>query len=342
MGEVFYPYCDMHCDTLMWVSSEGNHWVYDGNLMQSLQQQYEGRQMLQFYAIFFRAAGMLAPADVVRDKGLPSWFAVEEPDDEAYYARLRDALLEQTAAHDDIAAMAYSAADVERNWAAGKVSAMLTLEDGRILGNSIERLHALHQDGVRAIALTWNHPNCLGNPNSREAEEMARGLTNFGIEAVQEMQRIGVLVDVSHLSDGGFRDVVQYTDRPFIASHSSCRALTNHPRNLTDEMIRTMAERGCVAGVNFGPEFVTPNGVPVQEETAAYVAQHVMHMIAVGGEDVAAIGTDMDGVDGSMEIQHPIQMQLLFRELERQGLTPRQIDKVASGNVLRVLRDTIG
>ncbi len=338
-----YSYCDMHCDTLLGVSSEGNHWVYDGSLMQSLRQQYEGNQMLQFYAIFFRRnPGRALPADVVKEKGLPSWLSVAEPDDEAFYAKLRDALKEQVKKHSDIAAMAYTYEDVVKNHAAGKVSAMLTIEDGRILNGSMDRLYRLHEDGVRAIALTWNDPNCLGNPNSSDPEKMNLGLTGFGIDVVRQMQRIGVIVDVSHLSDGGFMDVYQNTEKPFIASHSDCRAIASHPRNLTDDMIRKMAERGGIAGVNFGPEFLTPDGAAEKAETVEYLALHILHMMNVGGEDFPAIGTDFDGVGGKMEIRHPKEMQMLFQFLEKKGVTERQIEKIASGNVLRVLKETIG
>jgi len=147
------------------------------------------------------------------------------------------------------------------------------------------------------------------------------------------MNRLGILVDVSHLSDGGFFDVAQVSTKPFVASHSNARALTPHPRNLTDEMLRTLADRGGVTGLNLLPEFTNDRGLP---GTVEFLMDHARHIVRVAGEDALGIGTDFDGFDGDLQIQHPSDMPLLFRAMEKE-FTPRQIEKFASGNVLRVL-----
>ena len=205
----------------------------------------------------------------------------------------------------------------------------------------MENLQKLYDAGVRAIALTWNYSNCFGFPNSTDPEIMKKGLTDFGISAIEEMNRLGIMVDVSHLSDGGFYDVVQLSKKPFIASHSNCRELTSHPRNLTDGMIRLLAAKGGIMGLNLYSEFVTPDGAK-PESRIEYLVAHVLHMFHVGGEDCIGIGTDFDGIDGQLDIDKPIEMELLFDALHKKGLTERQMDKFAYGNALRVIKENMG
>ncbi len=324
----FYTYADMHCDTLLRVIESGSGSIVSGNGMQSFEHQIAAKQMLQFYAIFF-------PSWQTYREGMPGWRREPISDDELYEA-LRNALIAETASHSDEIRMAYSAGEIEKNYAAGIMSAMLTIEDGRIVKGDMDNLRKLHSDGVRAIALTWNYANCFGFPNSTDREIMQRGLTAFGKEAVEEMNHLGMLVDVSHLSDGGFYDVAEISKKPFIASHSNCREITGHSRNLTDDMIRVLADKGGVSGLNFYPGFVGPG-----RQTVNNLADHVMHMFKVGGEDLPALGTDFDGIQGDMELEHPEQMGLLFHELAKQGLTEAQIEKFAYKNVMRVIRETL-
>ena len=130
---------------------------------------------------------------------------------------------------------------------------------------------------------------------------MAAGLTDFGKEAVERMEQLGMLVDVSHLSDGGFWDVSRLCKGPFVASHSNCRALNPHPRSLTDEMLRTLAEHGGVAGLNFAPEFLNGD-ITCQDSRVEDMVTQLRHRINVGGEDCAALGSDLDGIGGRLEI----------------------------------------
>ena len=322
-------YADMHCDTLMKAYFEGEDRVFSGEGMQSISNMIKAGQLLQFFAVFF-----IPELDEETKK--QAGFTREILSDDEYYEELKKDLFSQVKIHSDDIGIALSADDVRKNETAGKTSAILTLEDGRFLNGSLEKLRKVYDDGVRAIGLTWNGENCLGYPNSSDKGIMEKGLKSFGFEAVEEMNRLGMLVDVSHLSDGGFYDVAKTSKKPFIASHSSCRALTDHQRNLTDEMIKILASKGGVAGVNFAPEFVTIGaGNPVS--SAEFISEHVMHMYKVGGEDLIALGTDFDGIHGSVEINCPQKMELLFDLLSKKGLSSRVLDKFASGNVLRVL-----
>lgn len=201
----------------------------------------------------------------------------------------------------------------------------------------MENLYKLYDAGVRAIALTWNFANCFGYPNFPKEEYRNQGLTEFGKLAVEEMNRLGMMIDVSHLSDGGFYDVAKISRKPFIASHSDCRAVTDHPRNLTDDMIRLLAEKGGVAGINFAPDFAG-TGSKSDECQIEDLVRHVLHFIRTGGEDCVGIGTDFDGVFGNLEIDEPAKMDHLFDALKKVGITERQLDKIASENVLRVIK----
>lgn len=321
-----YSYVDLHCDTLLRTLREDSSLLYENDGMQSLKLMQEAKQMCQFFAIFFPARR--------EDRVTPM------PPDDEFFRILRDNLHKEVGKYGDFIAIAHNYDEIMSNWSKGLSSAVLTVEDGRLVNGSMEKLCFLYEQGVRAIALTWNFANCFGYPNSKDAEIMSKGLTDFGKGAIEEMNRLGILVDVSHLSDGGFYDVAKLSKRPFIASHSNCRALTPHQRNLTDEMIKILAEHGGVSGINFCPAFISAD-IESKKSRVEDLVAHVLHFIKVGGEDCVGIGTDFDGIEGELEIAHPTQMSLLFDALEKKGVTPRQLDKLASGNVLRVIRDVM-
>ena len=218
-----------------------------------------------------------------------------------------------------------------------KCGAVLTVEDGGILNGKIERLEELWDRGIRLLTLTWNYENCIGFPNSSEKVRMEKGLKNFGKEAVERMNELGMLVDLSHASDGTFWDVLHQSKKPVTASHSNCRALANHPRNLSDEMLKALGENGGIAGLNFyGPFLGTPKESRIEEMTA-----HIRHMIDKGGEDLPCLGTDFDGFDGMDKMDLPDQSFLgqLWDALKRAGLTERQREKICFENVWRVWKE---
>lgn len=326
-----YPYLDMHCDTLLRTLMKGSDSLYDGEGMQSIKQMKDAGQMGQFFAVFF------PPRDVEpRPDGKKPTFIL--PPDEEFYAKMRDFLYEQVKAHEDIIKLAKTGDEVEKNTADGFMSAVLSIEDGRMVNGSMERLKALREDGVCAISLTWNFANCFGFPNSKDREIMAKGLTDFGKEAIEVMNDIGIMVDVSHLSDGGFWDVVDITKKPFIATHSNCRSLSAHTRNLTDDMMKALANKGGCSGLNFGSEFLNAD-ITCTDTKIEDLASHVLYMVKVAGEDFPAFGTDFDGIGGTFEIGHPTEMDKLFSTLEKKGMTASQLEKFAYKNVLRVMKE---
>ena len=231
-----------------------------------------------------------------------------------------------------------SVADFEENRRAGRVSALLTLEDAVCLEGRMERLYALYERGVRMIALTWNYENSVGFPNSPDPALHAKGLKDFGREVVEEMGRLGMAVDVSHLSEGGFWDVAALCRGPFVASHSCARALCDHSRNLTDAQLRALGEHGGVCGVNFYSRFLREGA----EHTAFEdILRHMAHIADKAGIEAVALGSDFDGIDCTLELKdYGGLVPLAERIADRFGAD--DAERICSGNALRVLRDTIG
>ncbi|MCI6022909.1 MAG: dipeptidase [Candidatus Faecivivens sp.] len=326
------PYIDMHCDTLMHgVGKKAEDIFSMPDAMVDLERLSKAGVYAQFFAVFF-------PPKEGMEKSLGI------TDDDAYFSAAHTLLKNTISRHGDLLAFAGNAVDAEKNHAQGKVSAFLTMEDGRAVQGSFDRLRYFYNQGVRLISLTWNFENCFGAPNSKDPAMMNKGLTAFGKEAVGAMNEMGIIVDVSHLSDGGFWDVVNLTRKPFVASHSNCRALTPHTRNLTDEMIRALAEKGGVAGLNFAPEFLWTEADAAAGSKISRIERmcaHLSHLIDVGGEDCAAIGTDFDGISGELEVGTPTEMGKLFEALSRHGFSDRLIEKIAYQNTLRVIRETM-
>lgn len=215
-----------------------------------------------------------------------------------------------------------------------QIPAFLTIEEGGILDGSLNRLEELYKEGIRLMTLTWNYENCIGHPNSRDANTMNMGLKSFGFEVVERMNELGMIIDVSHLSDGGFWDVLKHSKQPVVASHSNARELCNHPRNLSDKMIRALAQAGGIIGVNFYPYFLRPDGNVAADD----IANHIWHIYQIGGEDVIAFGTDFDGFDeGQSEIAHIGQIDKVYRAVQKRGFSERQIEKIWNKNILRFI-----
>ena len=317
-------YIDMHCDTLLkaFESKNPNGIASLPEAQVDLERMQE-HVAAQFFAVF------LPPSEELITYGIG---------DMEYILSLRDIFLNSLQCFDKVHPTR-TLAELEVNIADNVPSAVLTMEDGRAAEGRFDRIKYFYDLGFRAIALTWNGENCFGYPNSADRIVMASGLKPFGREAVEYMQELGIIVDVSHLSDGGFWDVARICKKPFIASHSNCRALAPFRRNLTDEMIRALAGSGGVIGLNFCPGFIERE-LTAEETTARAIARHARHMADVGGTDCVAVGTDFDGFDGTLDISDCTHMGLLFKELERIGFTQSELEKIAYKNVMRVISDT--
>ena len=222
----------------------------------------------------------------------------------------------------------------------GGIHAVLTTEEGASIEGDISRLEILKEWGVKIFGLTWNHENELAYPNTKgspfafDRQLMEKGLKDKGVEAVEECSRLGIIVDVSHLNDGGFMDVASIVKGPFVATHSNARSVTEVTRNLTDEQLRILADHGGVTGLNFCSAFLSDD--KKGESRISDMVRHVMHIYKTAGEDVLAIGTDFDGIDGKLEILSSDKMYLLHDALIDAGLSERILDKMWYENALRV------
>ncbi|MBR4502582.1 MAG: membrane dipeptidase [Clostridia bacterium] len=175
-----------------------------------------------------------------------------------------------------------------REAAEGECRFMLSVEGCDLMADGMEVLDQWHDMGVRMAALTWNYPNALATPHCVDA---VTGLTPFGRDAVRKMQALGIACDVSHLNERGFWDLLEMGAVP-LASHSCCRALCSHTRNLTDEQLKKLFGAGGYVGVNFYPAFLKDRG----EATTADIADHLEHMMEMGGEGKIGFGSDFDGI----------------------------------------------
>ena len=182
-----------------------------------------------------------------------------------------------------------------------KQGIILTVESGAVIGGRLERISELYETGVRMMTLTWNGRNELGDGIMEESDG---GLTDLGREAVKEMERVGMIVDISHAGEKMFYDVYEIAEKPFAASHSNVRAVTGHRRNLTDDQFRRLVEVGGLAGLNFCADFLETKNNDVLHTSGMYdIIRHTEHMLALGGENTIAMGADFDGADIPADIK---------------------------------------
>ncbi|MBC2870601.1 membrane dipeptidase [Bittarella massiliensis] len=200
---------------------------------------------------------------------------------------------------------------------------ILTVEGGAVLAGRLERIQALAEDGVQMLTITWNGENELGWGISEN-----RGLKPLGREAVREMERWGILPDVSHLSQWGFYDLAAVAEGPIVASHSNAKALCNHPRNLTDEQFAVIRDRGGLVGLNYNQGFLREDGPATPDD----IAEHALHFLALGGEKTLALGSDFDGAEMPQQLPDIAALPTLADAMARRGIGPQQIQAIFFDN----------
>lgn len=205
------------------------------------------------------------------------------------FCAVRDYFQGQLAQHAALVEQVHDARDVRNIVDGGKCAAIFTVEGGSFIEGSLERLQAAADAGVKMLTLTWNNKNAIASGNLT-----TDGLSAFGAQVVRGMEARRMVIDVSHLNDRSFWDVVKASSRPFAASHSNARAICGHPRNLTDDMFRALVDRGGIAGFNFCREFVREDGA---DPTRDDVLFHIDHFLQLGGEHAIALGSDYDGCE---------------------------------------------
>jgi len=310
---------DTHCDTLLRCFLDKDWKLADNEGHISIKKLEQGGALAQFFAIY-----------IDRDE-------FPEMDHYDKFSEMHRIYEREIALNSNYIAPAFCEADILSNRAEGRISSILAIEDGVVIENSMERLEEVFQKGVRLITLTWNYENAIGYPCSNYKEENMKGLKPFGIEAVEKMNDLGIIADVSHLSEGGFYDVARLSKKPFIASHSCARQLCDHRRNLTDAQLKTLGEKGGFVGVNFCSEFLRENSNYASIDD---IVRHIVYMADKAGIDSVGMGSDFDGIGNELEIKDYVGYPLVINALEKH-FSQSEIEKIYSGNIMRVIRETM-
>jgi len=311
---------DMHCDTILECFRDSNRPLFSNTGHLSIEKMREGNALAQFFAIF------ISPNEK------------KTMDPYEIFNRVYETYSTEIQINSQYIGEALSAEDILRNEKEGKMSGLLAIEDGVVIGEELERIEKVFEKGVRLITLTWNFENGIGYPCSDDPEKHKLGLKLFGIDAVREMNRLGMMIDVSHLSEGGFYDVAKYTTKPFVASHSCSRKLCNHRRNLTDDQLKVLANKGGLVGVNFCSDFLEENS---NYASMDQIIKHVKHMVDKAGIDSVGLGSDFDGIECDLEFKDYSGYPNLIDRMSKY-FNQKELDKICRENALRVFRENIG
>ena len=235
--------------------------------------------------------------------------------------------------HADIVEMANTADDIRRITGSKKCAALLSVEGGAVLDGKLENIEKLKKDGVKMMTLTWNGANELASGNVNP--EM--GFTAFGREAVREMERQNIIVDVSHLNDKGMEELMGFATKPIIATHSNLRSVCSHKRNVTEEMFKYIVEHKGLCGLNLLHGFVSDEPM---KDSKAELFRHVYRMLELGGEDVIACGSDFDGGITS-QMDNPALFASFGDYMVDHGISRRVSDKIMFENALHFFEENI-
>ena len=307
----------MHCDTILkLMKDKENLGLYENDLSVDIKKLKKGNSSAQFFAMWVDLRNPTNPLETCLEMIDKFYVEIEK--------------------NSDSISLATNYNDIIKNDNEGKISAILAIEEGGTIKGEIHNLRNFYRLGVRAITLTWNAVNEIGYPNI-EKDYMNKGLTTFGQEVVYEMNKLGMFIDVSHLSDKGFYDVATLSSKPFIASHANSRTIKEHSRNLSDEMIKVLSENGGVMGICFEREFLGENEYARIED----IIRHIKHIRNIGGIDVIALGSDYDGCTPSCEISNIGEIEKLAFALKENKFSEDEIDKIFYKNALRVIKDVL-
>ena len=331
-GQQIMKIADMHCDTIskIWESRKGEcpQKLYQNSLHMDILKMKAAGYLVQNFALYIDLEKELDPFACVLE--------------------LTDVFYNEMAENKNDISIVKTYSDILENEKRGKLSALMTIEEGGCCQGELKNLETLYNLGARMMTLTWKYQNELASPNMEHDDkddkgflvfDNTQGLTKKGFAFIERMEELGMIIDVSHLSDKGFWDIAKNTKRPFVASHSNARSLCGHYRNLTDDMIRAIADRGGVMGLNFYGNFL--NETNDSNSKVSLIAAHARHIINVGGSECIGLGSDFDGIDGTLEIQDCSQMQKLVEEFERQHFTKEEIENILYRNVMKVYQEML-
>ena len=306
---------DLHCDTIMQLLDHPDSGdLYRNTWKIDIEKLQKAHSKVQDFALFINLG--------------------KTNDPYGRYEEMRNLCTTQIHLYGEHIQRVLSYQDVESVYASGKIGALMSIEEGGVLGGDLDKLKQAYQDGVRLITLTWNYPNGLGEPHCGEHHKK---LTPKGVEFVEAMQDLGIIVDCSHLNDAGTEQLGDILEVPFIASHSNAREVTAHTRNLPDKLIQLIANKGGVIGLNFAQSFLGTSPVSRIED----IVRHGLYLINKGGEDVVALGTDFDGIKPDTEIKDTSEMYRLYDAFKEAGLSVEQCEKLFWKNADRLLKEIL-
>lgn len=322
---------DLHCDSIMHLM-QNNETLLNKNGHINLKKLQQGNYMLQCFAMFVNIKKVNDPYDYCKKMI------------QKYYKNLNQ--------YNHIIKPVYNYQDIIDNNEKGLISALLTIEEGAVLKGSIKNLHEFYNLGVRMITITWNYPNELAYPNIDNNKitkdtsyekiqtmiETKKGLTSKGIKIIKEMEKLGIIIDVSHLGDKGIKDVLKHTTKPFIASHSNARTICNFPRNLSDELLIEMKKRNCLIGINYCPNFLKEQSNKME---ITDVIKHIKYLKELIGIDYIALGSDFDGIEGELELKDASHLPLLIEKLKAASFKNEEIEKITHQNALRLFKEVL-
>ena len=306
---------DLHCDTIMQLLDHPDSGdLYRNTWKIDIEKLQKAHSKVQDFALFINLG--------------------ETNDPYGRYEEMRNLCTTQIHLYGEHIQHVLSYQDVESVYESGKIGALMSIEEGGVLGGDLDKLKQAYQDGVRLITLTWNYPNGLGEPHCGEQHKK---LTPKGIEFVEAMQDLGIIVDCSHLNDAGTEKLGDILDVPFVASHSNAREVTAHTRNLPDNLIKLIANKCGVIGLNFAQSFLGTSPVSRIDD----IVKHGLYLINKGGEDVVALGTDFDGIKPNTEIKDASEMYRLYDAFKEAGLSVEQCEKLFWKNADRLLKEIL-
>jgi len=230
-----------------------------------------------------------------------------------------------------------SSRDIEKALSENKIAGILSIEGGEALNGDLSALRMFYKLGVRSLCLTWNHRNEIAD--GQEEDITGGGLSHFGRSVIAEMNSLGMLIDVSHISERGFWDVIELTTSPIIASHSNARAICNHKRNLTDDQINALAKNKGVMGINFYPPFLTKS----KSAALTDIINHIEHIAGLTGCDYIGFGADFDGIETTPKDVCGVEdVEKVLNTLAALNYSDSDIKKIAGENFLRIIKTVCG
>ena len=307
---------DAHSDTLTKIINE-NQSLYSNNCNIDFKRMVKRGKYIQFFAAFI---------DPVYCRAYAMRRALE----------LIDKLHEECNKHNDVVMLCCNYNDILSAFSQEKAVAMLSIEGGEALQGSLSALRMFYKLGVRSICLTWNHRNDIADGVADSIS--GGGLTAFGRQVIIEMNHLGMLIDLSHMSERGFWDVMTLSQQPVILSHSNAYKVCMHRRNLNDDQIAAVKKNGGVIGINLYPDFLNQSGKAGIDD----VIKHIEHIISIAGEDHIGIGADYDQTEPVFEGIDGIEYTSgILEELLKRNYSSNTVRKIAGENFLRVIKEVL-